>query len=68
MPKMKYFNSLLLLIFIVSCGDHKRFVSDSPDGRARVVATVPSGFGPAFRVVLNQDGKERELYLQHGFG
>jgi hypothetical protein len=31
------------------------------------VATVPWGLGPAFRVVLVQDGKEHELYVRRGF-
>jgi hypothetical protein len=67
MHKIEFLFALLLTNAIVGCGDHKRFVSESPDRRARVVATVPWGVGTAFRVVLIQDGKEHELYRQRGY-
>ena len=68
MQKTTFLFALLLIGIAVGCGDYKRFQSESPDGRARVEATVPSGlFAPAFRVVLIQEGREHELYLRYGF-
>lgn len=68
MPKVGRLGlSLLVASFLVGCGDHVRLISESPDGRAKVIASAPRGFGPAFRVVLIQDRKEHELYVRQGF-
>lgn len=67
MQKLKCVLCLLMATTSIGCGEYRRFESESPDGRARVVASVPRGFGPAFRVVLVQDGTEYELYRRDGF-
>ncbi|MBL8175625.1 MAG: hypothetical protein JNK48_13210 [Bryobacterales bacterium] len=51
----------------VGCGYDRRFVSESPDGRAHVAATAPASLLAAYRVAFVQDGREHELYQQHGF-
>jgi hypothetical protein len=67
MQQLKFVLSLLMVSMSVGCGEYRRFVSESPDGRARVIASVPRGLGPAFRVVLVQDGTKFELYRRDGF-
>ena len=56
----------LVCFFTTGCGSYRTYTSRSPDGRATVTVSEPGMIWSGVRVVLNQDGKDSELYSLSG--